>query len=225
MKFKIFIRFIAGFVGIIIVYLLLAYIFSLITINGNFREVKTSGIEIHILSNGVHTDLVLPYRSKYKDWSKQIKTIYTLSKDTNEKYIGFGWGDREFYLNTPEWSDLKFSTAFKALFFLSGTALHVTFYRDLSPDNRCREVFISTENYLKMVEYIENSFQKDANGNVELIRHHSFGQDDCFFEAKGVFSLFTTCNTWTNRGLKYSGMKACLWTPFDRGILYQYRRK
>ncbi|HXU27639.1 MAG TPA: DUF2459 domain-containing protein, partial [Bacteroidia bacterium] len=50
------------------------------------------------------------------------------------------------------------------------------------------------------------------------------GDNDSFYEAVGVYGLFYTCNTWANNGLKYCGQKACLWTPFEKGIFYQYRK-
>lgn len=214
---------IIGLLGLIIIYMLSSLFCSLITVNSNFREDKTSGIVLYIETNGVHTDLVLPLKNKYKDWSRQLKASYTIAKDTDVKWLAFGWGDREFYMNTPEWSDLKFSTAFKALFFLGNGAMHVTFYKNIYTDKECKKVSISMESYKRMVSYIESSFKKNKDGEYILIKNHSYGTNDCFFEANGMFSLFYTCNTWTNSGLKYSGLKACLWTPFDKGILWKYK--
>ena len=47
---------------------------------------------------------------------------------------------------------------------------------------------------------------------------------DAFYEGVGTYSLFRTCNTWANKALKVSGQKACLWTPVDKGMFYQYRK-
>ncbi len=30
--------------------------------------------------------------------------------------------------------------------------------------------------------------------------------------------MFSTCNEWVNKGLKATGLKSCLWTPFDTGL-------
>ena len=49
-----------------------------------------------------------------------------------------------------------------------------------------------------------------------------YGKNDAFYEANGSYSLFHTCNTWANNGLKACGQKACFWTPFDSGIFYHY---
>lgn len=218
-------RITACFIGFVVLYVLFALLFSAIPVNKDFREAKTSGIEIYILSNGVHTDLVVPIRTMLrtrnttKDWSDVLPLDHTISNDSLMKYIAFGWGDKNFYRETPTWADLKFSTAFNALFFLSTSAMHVTFYRSMSEHEYCRKISISDEQYERIVHYIESSFQKTSEGDLMLIKNLSYGNDDCFYDAKGTFSLFYTCNTWTNEGLKQSGLKASLWTPFEGALL------
>ncbi|HKC69472.1 MAG TPA: TIGR02117 family protein, partial [Bacteroidia bacterium] len=177
-----------------------------------------------ILSNGVHTDIVLPIICEGTDWSRLIKFEHTLAKDTAMKYIAFGWGDKGFYLETPEWADLKARVAFKAMFYLGQSAMHTTFYKEMHEDERCVKIAISREAFEQLKTYIINRFQLSENGNVMHIKNHSYGDYDAFYEAKGSYGLFYTCNTWVNNGLKSCGQKACLWTPFDKGIFYQYKK-
>jgi hypothetical protein len=44
-----------------------------------------------------------------------------------------------------------------------------------------------------------------------------------FYNAKGRYSLFYTCNTWANQALKSANQKAALWTIFDFGIFQHYK--
>ena len=111
---KSFLIFISGFLGLLLVYLSFAFILSIIPVNKNFTETKESGIVIYLLTNGVHLDIVVPKVSNYKDWREDLEINPFI--DTQVNLVAFGWGDRDFYLNTPEWSDLTFSTAFNALF-------------------------------------------------------------------------------------------------------------
>lgn len=208
---------------LILVYLLAAYILSRISVNGNKVSLENN-MELYILTNGVHTDLVVPIKSSEIDWSKIIKFENTLSKDTLMKYIAFGWGDKGFYLETPNWSDLKPSVAFKAMFYFGKSAMHTTFHKELNEGETCVKIWINKSEYTKLINFILESFQKDDRGEVLHIKGHSYGDNDAFYEAKGVYGLFNTCNTWTNNGLKFCGQKACLWTPFDKGIFYQYRK-
>jgi hypothetical protein len=63
-----------------------------------------------------------------------------------------------------------------------------------------------------------------AHGQVIQILTHDdgYGTDDAFYEAKGAYDLFNTCNTWANGALKACDQKACWWTPTDKGIFHQY---
>ncbi|MCF3110808.1 TIGR02117 family protein [Niabella sp. CC-SYL272] len=181
-------------------------------------------ITAFVLSNGVHTDLVLPVVAAGKDWSRTFSYEHTLSKDTGYRWVAIGWGDKGFYLNTPEWKDLTVSTAFKAVTGLGETALHVTYYRHLAEGLRCRKLLLSEARYRKLAGYVEASLDRDPSGQpVAIVTEARYNRDDAFYEAKGAYSLFHTCNSWTNNGLKAAGAKACRWTAFDRGILYQYR--
>jgi uncharacterized protein (TIGR02117 family) len=210
-----------SFALIVLSYGSMAFIVSAITVN---EQAKDTGeeVEIFLLSNGVHADVVVPVKNEYMDWSKKIKFEHTRSGDTLLSYLGFGWGDKGFYLHTPQWSDLKFSTAFKALFYLGTSAMHTTFYKQVKEGEQCRKIKISKEEYLQLITYIRASFKEDDNANVMQLKGYSYGKYDAFYEAHGVYSLFYTCNTWTNNALKHCGQRACLWTPFDHTILRKY---
>jgi uncharacterized protein (TIGR02117 family) len=133
-------------------------------------------------------------------------------------------GDKGFYLYTPEWSDLKASTAFKAAFYLSTSAMHTTFYRNMKEGTDCKKMLVTPDDYRALVQYIEDSFNPGADGNVQWISGYSYGKHDAFYEAKGRYSLFYTCNTWANSALKAANQRAALWTPYDKGIFYHYER-
>lgn len=181
-------------------------------------------VAIFIRTNGVHSDLVLPVRTDQFDWTRQLPYAHTQSNDPSFDYVGIGWGDKGFYMDTPTWAELKPSTAIKAGFWLSTTAMHATFYRaaDLGPSPACVPLHLSRAEYARLIAYVQASFQHDAAGRVRWIPGHSYGRDDAFYEAHGTYSILNTCNTWTNNALKVAGQKASLWTPFESGIFYQY---
>lgn len=214
------ILFVICFVGL---YLLAAFTLPYIPVNKNTAITGNNGVEIYILSNGVHTDLVCPIKNEVVDWSGKLSFQHTVSKDSAMQYVGFGWGDKGFYLETPAWSDLKASTALKAMFFMSSSAMHVTFHQQMTVGEWCKKIWVSREQYALLCHYIDASFQKDNQGMYLYIPNHAYGQNDGFYEAKGTYNLFFTCNTWANKGLKTAQLKACFWTPFDKGIFYQYR--
>ena len=211
-----------GFIAFILLYLLSAYSLSRITVD---REAGSQeDVAIYIKTNGVHTDIVVPTRNEQMDWSKEIKYSNTRSSDTSFQYLAMGWGDKGFYLQTPNWSDLKASVAFKAAFALSTTAIHATYYSEMREGDACKKIMISKEQYSRLLNYITHSFQKDSSGHMINIKTNAnYGKTDAFYEATGSYSMFHTCNTWANDGLKASGQKCCLWTAFDTGIFLKYK--
>lgn len=221
--FKILIYIIGSVAGIILLYLVAAGILSAIPVNT--KPNVASDYTIYLSTNGVHTDLVLPVKSDVKDWSSDVNIKQTTGKNINLDFLAFGWGDKGFYMETPTWADLKFKTAVKAIFGLGGSAVHATFCGKPSEDESCVMLHLNKEQYARLIKYIENSFVRDKNGKTIYIETKAnYGCNDAFYEAIGSYNLFKTCNTWTNTGLKACGQRACLWTPYDKGILWHYKK-
>lgn len=178
-------------------------------------------IQIWIISNGVHTDLVLPIQNKLMDWNQFLAIKDSAWRQSQFNFVAIGWGDRGFYLETPTWRDLKFSTAFKAAFFLGKSAMHITGLFQAPQVSLRRSVFISEQQYEHLLHYIKGDFVYEG-AHPKQIKAKGYGRYDQFFEAKGTYSLFYTCNTWTNAALKKAGLPACLWTIYDKAILEKY---
>lgn len=210
------------FLGFVALYLLIGFCLSKITVHNEPNA--PDEMAIYILTNGVHTDIVMPVKTPYVDWSERLPFQNTVSANKAYTYIAMGWGDKGFYLQTPTWGDLKFSVAFKAATGLSSTAMHTTYYRSMRVGDSCKKIMISHEQYQKLVAHISGSFRKDSNGNfINIETDAQYGNADAFYEANGSYSMLTTCNTWANTSLKVIGEKACLWTAFDSGIFEKHQ--
>jgi uncharacterized protein (TIGR02117 family) len=120
-------RFLLGSIAFVIVYIVAVLLLSRIPVNSD-RTHDAAEIPVYIMTNGVHTDIVVPVKNAIVNWTREIRFGHTRSQDSIANYIAFGWGDKGFYLDTPEWSDLKASTAFKAISGLGSSAMHTTFY-------------------------------------------------------------------------------------------------
>jgi uncharacterized protein (TIGR02117 family) len=210
-----------GFITIILTYLASAYVLS--RISTDKEENTEKDVTVYIITNGVHTDIVVPLKNEYYDWAKEVKFSHTKLQDTNMNYLAMGWGDKGFYLETPTWGDLKFSVAFNAAFGLGSTAIHATFYKSMQENATCKKISISKAQYQRLIQYICDSFKKDKEGHfINIVTTANYGNMDAFYEANGKYSALKTCNTWANNSLKACGQKACLWTPFDTGIFLKY---
>ena len=89
-----------GTISFFVLYVILALVISKISVNSDVSQ-NNKEIEIFILSNGVHTDIVVPVRNKYKDWSKEILFQHTKSNDSLVNYLALGWEIKGFILIRP----------------------------------------------------------------------------------------------------------------------------
>lgn len=225
--FKIILKTLGVIIALLALYAIAGLTLYRIPVNKNVNYKSPNDVTIYLLSNGVHTDVVVPVKNELMDWSQLIKFEHTDTKDSSYKYVGIGWGDKGFYLQTPEWKDLKASVALKAAFHLSTSAIHATFYNTVDTSfEKSAVLHISNEDYQSLVNYIKNSFISDEQGNtIHIVSNNDgYGNSDAFYEAKGSYSLFYTCNTWTNNALKAANQKAAWWTLLDKGIFYHYKK-
>ena len=196
-----------------IVYLLVSLILTEITIDR--KAISTiSNTTVFLNTNGIHLDIILSKNNIDSDLLKDI--LYS----ETENYISFGWGDENFYINTPTWNDLTFNTAFQAIFLKSSALMHVTRYEE--KQNDWVKIEINESELQKLNDYILHTFKKDEKGNKMLLKNKGYTRIDDFYKAEGSYSCFNTCNTWINSAFKESELKSCLWTPFDFGLLNKY---
>ena len=221
---KFFMWFVISFVGIVLIYFACERVLSRIEVEAT-REGMAS-VPVYILSNGVHTDVVMPACNANKDWTTEFPLNNTIDNDTSCGWIAVGWGDKGFYLHTPTWADLKASTALKALTGVSTSAIHATYYHDLREGKNCKRMLMSESQYKRLIAYVEKSLKRNSDGTSQFIKTTAtYGVNDAFYEANRSYSIFHTCNTWANNALKAAGQKACLWTAFDTGIFLKYSDK
>ncbi len=182
------------------------------------KEMKT--VEIFIRSNGVHTDFVLPVHNKHFAWDTFVAPS-VCNADSTYQYVAIGWGDKGFFLNTPTWNDLTFSTAFVAATGLGESAMHVDYLKTAPKlGERGKRYDISARQYELLIAYIRSSFTLTENKSM-LIDHAGYGKRDKFFEANGRYSLFMTCNEWTGDGMQAAEMPVGIWTPLEFGIMQE----
>ena len=210
---KFFFKFLGYVLLIPILYILISLLLTYIPIaEKESDEIKNK--LIYLTTNGVHSDIVLP--REYIAPSL-LKDLHFRPQDT---HFAFGWGEENFYLNTPTWGELKFSTAFRAAFLKSKTLIHLTRYTAVRED--WVEVPLSDQQLELLGNYILNSFEIDNSKKTRLDVEGYTPQRDDFYRANGNYMFYKTCNSWVNTALKDSKMKACLWTPFDFGAMRQY---
>ena len=204
-----------------LLWFLVAAILGLVPVNAGWRPPET-GITIFVRSNGVHTWIVMPKLEGGRDWRPYAPAEHLADpRYGGASHIAVGYGNREFYLNTPSWGDLTVSTAFAAAFGNGPTLLHVEHVHDPKPDEYQRPIVIRPEEYRRLVDYISARFQLDAGGRPIPVLGRGYGPADMFYEASGGYSFVLTCNEWTGRALRAAGVRTGLWTPFEQSIMWR----
>lgn len=187
------------------------------------RAAAARDITVFLLDNGVHTDLALPLSNAVFDWTTVIDPADARQLYFPLDYVAFGWGDRAFYLETPQWRDMKVATAFKAVAGLGDTVIHATFLPQPRATPNSVAIDVSADEYRALAASIVASLQTDSTGRAQVIVGRAYGDNDAFYAAHGSYSLFNTCNSWTNHRLKAAGLKHVFWTPFAHTLVAAYR--
>ena len=76
-------------IGFPMLYFLMALILGHTPVNNNFKTDST-GVEIFVKSNGVHTDFVIPIQNEICNWKDFVSVNQTLAKDSAAKFIAVG---------------------------------------------------------------------------------------------------------------------------------------
>lgn len=179
-------------------------------------------VDVYLVTNGVHVDVWVPAQHGARDWTTWFPPELPLAP---YGYVAFGWGDRGFFLEVPTWDDLTLGVALHAVFWPSASAMHVsTFYGAPYESDDVHLLRLSPERYAALVEFLDSGFELDDRGGPILIDHAGYAQNDRFFEGRGSYHLFRTCNVWTNDAVKVMGKRAGLWTPFERNARHHLPR-
>jgi uncharacterized protein (TIGR02117 family) len=205
---------VAKWFGYVLLIYLAILLIGLIPVNNGF-ESPGQGIELLVVSNAVHADIIVPKTTDVIDWSETFQEFEFIEDTSNLSHVGFGWGDRGFFLETPNWDDLKVSTAANALLIPSGSCIHVNFTRgEYFPE--ATTVAISRQQYKRLVELLLSSFAKDNQSSFQQIDGYAYSTNDAFFDARGNYHLLNTCNSWVGRALKSAGVRVPLLSPLPK---------
>jgi uncharacterized protein (TIGR02117 family) len=214
-------RIVAGIVAIPLLYLLAALLLGVVPANVAFHE-PAAGVTIFVRSNGVHTWIVMPKVNDEMDWRP-----YALGEHLadprwgNADHVAIGYGNREFYLNTPTWGDLSLRTAVAAMFGRGTSLLHVEHVHRPRPEEWQRPIRISADQYRRLAGFIQRRFRLDPGGRPIPVLGRGYSAHDMFYEANGGYSFVLTCNEWTGRALREAGIRTGLWTPFEQSIMWR----
>lgn len=195
---------------------LAALVGSIVPANSGWRE-SESGTTIWIASNPIHTAIVLPTSAEGIDLSLTFRPTDLPDPDDMGQYLMFGWGDRDFYMNTPTWADLTPGTMLSAVIGSGQSVLHVDHLRSPEEVPPLRPVRLSRAQYLALIAAITDTLARDSDGRA--VQSPGYGSRDLFYESRREYWLFNTCNIWTGDMLSRAGVRVGLWSPLPPGVI------
>ena len=174
-------------------------------------------IRIYVLSNGFHSDIAVPHL--------EGTTLQTLLLDEADypvviddvRYWAVGWGSKTAFTNLLEFTDLSFGLAAKSLAF-DNAVMHVTPLGELSSGPGIFAFELSTTDFESLLSILSEWF---INRTPQEETH---GYGDRFYEAKGRFSPWMTCNSWTSQRLRQIGIGVGMWTPLPQSLEFGLQR-
>jgi uncharacterized protein (TIGR02117 family) len=218
---RISLRVLLAILAIPLVYLGAALLLTLIPANPGWHEAP-QGVRIFVRTNGVHTWIMVPTVSPDMDWRPLVPGSDL--KDPrwgNGNYVAIGYGNREVYLNTPTWADLKPGDALAAAFGTGSSLIHADHDHNPQPGPAQRPITLSRDEYRRLVAYVRAGFRTDGQGRTIPVPARGYGATDAFYEGTGTYSALHTCNEWTGGALRAAGVRTGLWTPLETSIMWR----
>ena len=155
---------------------------------------------IQVASNGWHTAIVVPAPAL-----AATGLLPEAADFPGARFLEFGWGDRVYYPAKEKTLGMTLSAALiptPAVMHMAGLAAAP---KDSGSSREVVSVALTAAGFLNLVEALATEFERPAGGRAEPISRGLY-PGSRFYNARGEFHLFNTCNTWTARMLRAAGV-------------------
>jgi uncharacterized protein (TIGR02117 family) len=202
--------------GFCVLYALVALVFALAPLPGRLQE---AGDEppVFVCASLAHTDIVLPSHDPLIDWGAFFPAAAPPGLSA-QAFLAFGWGDLRFFRETPNWSDVRISTAFGALAGLNATALRVVAVNPPEGNPNCLKLHVDRAGRQALIEHIRATLQPDDAGQPQW-QPGGTGAE-AYYIAKGRYGPLRTCNQWTAEALAAAGLPHAYFAPFGFSVTW-----
>ncbi|MER3434195.1 MAG: TIGR02117 family protein [Leptolyngbya sp. ERB_1_1] len=175
---------------------------------------------IYVQGGAMHINLLMPVDNGVYNW-RQFLDLKQIGSDTDENYsyLKMGWGDRIWYTEVSDWSQMNVLDIGRVLFKPgNASVMYVQGYAARPDGVKC--VGLDRDHYLKFVRFLQNSFAHDAQGKLIYVKAGA-ATTDGFYAATGDYSALRTCNTWSAEALDAAGVNTPLWSALAPAVMQQ----
>ena len=177
---------------------LLAVCSRFVVFGGDSGHDRDRGTPIWVFDHGYHAGLILS-RTALVEFGGEMSDIW-LAHFPAADWFEFGWGDAGFYFEVPTYEDVTFGIGAKALLWPSDSVMHVATGQGspvaLFSQSDGAEIPVTDTAIRQILLFIE----------AEVAAKKSIGPGlygvSAFYEARGKYHLFRTCNSWVSQALR-----------------------
>lgn len=179
--------------------------------------------KVYVSGGPMHTNLFVPVQNEAFDWRKALN-LQQGNHSTPYRYLQFGWGDRIFYTETLSWDQVSIPSALRALFLQNLSAVFVKGHPAIPqyPNEQTKCVTLNQSDYLKLMAFIQATFEKDQRGSILPLGKGQDGESE-FYAATGHYSMLKTCNSWTADALRAANVNTPVWGGLAPAVMHQIR--
>lgn len=169
--------------------------------------------EIHLVSHGYHSSLVVPHAATRDRASLQNNSaVFALvQRFAAYTWLEIGWGDEGFYRMAPDLASVTAKEAVRALFG-SGNAsvVHVVGLiqnpRVSFASSDIVRIDLSQAGFGRLIDGIDASFARAKDGAAIDDAGPGLYGPSRFYRGVGKFNIFNVCNHWVARLLSDAGL-------------------
>lgn len=188
--------------------------------HGSSQAASADGtVTIYVMTNGFHTDIVVPTEADAKDWRPLLQASPITRHSRDAPLIAFGWGSQAAYTELGTLADLSAGLMLKAVAF-DRSVVHVQPLAAIRPGESVRRFALTKAGYRNLVGHIEDSLQPGEAGEPIVLGGVTHGTGDAFLRGRDRFWLLRSCNVWVGEALRKAGLPVGLWTPIAQSLMW-----
>ncbi len=158
-----------------------------------------------------HTELIF----YIKDVRELLPSYITKFIGKYDRYISFSYGDKAFMLGGKGFDEMDTEVVLKALFSDTPALIKVGYYDDIKKE-LIKSKKIPRKCFKKLIQDIL------SYTTPQLVPSQNAPYYYRYFLSNSSYNLFFTCNSWTLKVLRDSGISMPLWSPFADEILSKF---
>ncbi|MCA0872600.1 TIGR02117 family protein [Seohaeicola saemankumensis] len=178
-----------------------------VILTGGARTPGPQGVEIRLIRGPIHYDFLLPLTEETRERFGFLQAAGLDLGHPQARWLVVGWGARQFYTTTGDYSDVAPGAVFRAVTGDSAV-MRVDLAGALREEAPARRLELQPAQYSALLEGVAGDFATHTP-----IDHPGFTASDLFFPARGRFDILRTCNAWLGAALRQAGVRFGVWTP------------